>query len=265
MLEKNAYLDAFHRDAERIVQAAQRDLSAPVPSCPGWTIATLLTHLAAFVYAPRIQALRHLPEDFRVQSYTDRGLPPEFKQWVEAEQEDLTLLPPGLVSLFERTAADLEAALRAAAPEQPIRTWWKPQQNVGFLHRRMALETLVHRWDVQAAFGTPEPLEADLAADGVDEALEIFVPRRVREAAHARIPSGETYHFHRTDGPGEWLLRFAPGAPVLTREHAKGDIAIRGTAADLFLWIWDRIPEDSLEVYGDTALLGRFVELAPPI
>lgn len=75
---------------------------------------------------------------------------------------------------------------------------------------------------------------------------------------------GETYHFHRTDGPGEWLVRFMPEGPVVTREHAKGDVAVRGIASDLFLFLWRRLPADRLEVFGDADLLSRYFELAPP-
>src|SRR5579871_870983 len=45
MLDKATYLDAFHREAAALAAAARGGLDAPVPSCPGWTVATLLGHL----------------------------------------------------------------------------------------------------------------------------------------------------------------------------------------------------------------------------
>ena len=45
---------------------------------------------------------------------------------------------------------------------------------------------------------------------------------------------------------------------VVTREHAKGDVAARGTASDLLLFLWGRVPATALEVFGDAALLDRF-------
>jgi hypothetical protein len=45
---------------------------------------------------------------------------------------------------------------------------------------------------------------------------------------------------------------------TVTREHAKGDVAARGTASDLLLFLWGRVPADSLEVFGDADLLARF-------
>ena len=42
------------------------------------------------------------------------------------------------------------------------------------------------------------------------------------------------------------------------REHAKGDVAARGTASDLLLFLWGRVPATALEVFGDAELLDRF-------
>jgi hypothetical protein len=48
---------------------------------------------------------------------------------------------------------------------------------------------------------------------------------------------------------------------VVTREHAKGDVAARGTASSLLLFLYGRVPADDLEVFGDAALLARWREL----
>jgi uncharacterized protein (TIGR03083 family) len=199
-----------------------------------------------------------------VNSYEDLGMPEEFKGWYEGNWNDLAQLPSGLLDVFEETAHRLESALYVLPPNEPVHTWWEPSRTAGFLQRRMALETAVHRWDAQLAHGIPESIEADLAADGIDETFEVMLPAR-RGWAKSPLPgSGKTYRFHRTDGPGEWLVRFAPEAPVVTREHAKGDVAVRGPAADLLLFLWHRIPADRLEVFGDAALLDRYFEHVPP-
>ena len=52
-------------------------------------------------------------------------------------------------------------------------------------------------------------------------------------------------------------MRFVGDSAVITREHAKGDVAVRGGASDLLLFLWHRIPADRLEVFGDPALLDR--------
>jgi hypothetical protein len=39
------------------------------------------------------------------------------------------------------------------------------------------------------------------------------------------------------------------------REHAKADCAVRATASDLFLLVWNRLTADGLEAFGDATLL----------
>jgi hypothetical protein len=62
MLDHVTYLDAFHRDAAALAVAAGRGLDAPVPSCPGWTVATLLTHLTG-LYAYSVKLVGGRPRD----------------------------------------------------------------------------------------------------------------------------------------------------------------------------------------------------------
>ena len=263
MLAKATYLEAFHRDAAALASAARRGLAAPVPSCPGWTVATLVTHLTG-IYAHRVKLVRVRARENVVQAYEDLDLPLELKGWFDAEHEDLSKMPPGLLELFERTAAELEAVLWSVEPDEPVWTWWAADQTASFWQRRMAQETAVHRWDAQLAHGQTEPIASELARDGIDEVFDVMVPMRRQWAESPRTGAGESYHFHRTDGPGEWLVRFEPDRVVVTREHARGDVAVRGSASDLLLFLWHRIPADRLEVFGDAALLARFFELVPP-
>ena len=65
-----------------------------------------------------------------------------------------------------------------------------------------------------------------------------------------------TVHLHCTDVDGEWLVARRDGEVTVTAEHAKGDVAARGSASDLLLFLWGRVPADALEVFGDADLLG---------
>jgi uncharacterized protein (TIGR03083 family) len=226
-------------------------------------MATLVSHMIE-MNLNRLGRIRQRPAPFPMDDVTTWGLPPRFEEWFRGERLDAGAAPAGLVELYEETTARLGAALWALEPAEPVSSWWKADQTAGFWQRRMAHETAVHRWDAQLAHGSPEPVDADLASDGIDENFEVMVPSRRRWAEHPRQGSGETYHFHRADGPGEWLVRFTPEGPVVTREHAKGDAAVRGTASDLFLFLWRRLPADRLEVFGDPDLLPRYFELVPP-
>ena len=75
------------------------------------------------------------------------------------------------------------------------------------------------------------------------------------------VGNGETFHFHRTDGDGEWLVRLTPAGPEIEHAHAKGDLAVRGGASDLLLVLRNRGGLDRVEVFGDAALLDRWHEL----
>ena len=75
-------------------------------------------------------------------------------------------------------------------------------------------------------------------------------------AAGDTLPAHGTIHLHATDIDGEWLITLGPAGISFEHGHAKGDVALRGTASDLLLWCWNRVPvDDRLEVFGDAAPL----------
>jgi uncharacterized protein (TIGR03083 family) len=143
--------------------------------------------------------------------------------------------------------ATMQQQLAAAAPDAEIKTW-AGLQPPSWLRRRMAHELSVHRWDAEAANGAPAPIDAEVAADGIDELLSEFLPR----ADLTNV--GGTLHLHATDGDGEWFV----DGHVWERAHTKADVAVRGTTADLLLVLWGRLPTDAVEVLGDRAVLDRW-------
>jgi uncharacterized protein (TIGR03083 family) len=175
------------------------------------------------------------------------GLPEEYFVWAETDAPRDRPLPDDLVSWFEEGAERLVQALGDADPEEQVGTWFEPDQTAGFWQRRMAQEASVHRWDAQSVGDEGAPIEARLAADGVDEVLDVMLP------ADEGQGNGESIHLHSTDGAGEWLVRLEPDGPKVTREHARGDAALRATASDLLLYLWGRPVADRVDVIGDQA------------
>ena len=158
-----------------------------------------------------------------------------------------------LIDYVAQGYVELADTLASAPPEEPC--WsWVPDARVAFWSRRQANELSVHRWDVQNAAGVVDPIARELAVDGIQELFDIL-PYRPGGAPSGH---GETIHLHCTDGDGEWLLRLDPDGPVVTNEHAKGDVAARGSASDLVLMMWGRVPVSSVEVFGDASLLERW-------
>ena len=239
-MERASYLSSLRSDAAALLDAAGGGLAAPVPSCPGWDVERLVGHVG------------------RVWRWT--------AGWVAAgsggpSEEHVTVeRPPAGDAVLDWTRAGLDvlvAALEGSPPADAgatVPTWVGAQPPL-FWPRRMALETATHRWDAQLAHGDPAPIDAELAVDGVDEMLDVLLPERRPDA----LPGdGETLHLHATDAAGEWLLTLTPGRPQVERAHAKGDVAARGPASDLYLFLWNRVPADRLQVFGDEALLARW-------
>lgn len=165
-----------------------------------------------------------------------------------------------VLSWFNEGADTLVSTLSALDPHEECWNFTRGEQTMAFWIRRQSHETSVHRWDAEHALGSPTPLEADLAVDGIDEFLELLAPRTKPRG------TGESIHLHATDADGEWLVRLTPEALEVERGHAKGDAAVKGTASDLLLWAWGRVPTDSpsLEIHGDPAVAARWQELVNP-
>ena len=145
-----ACLDA---DYTRLRQVAARELTAPVPSCPGWSVDDLVQHVG-LVYLHKVSAMR--------QGKFPRPWPPE-------------VTGPSL-DLLDREYAQLTAEFAARKPDEETITWYDPEQTVGFWIRRMAQETVIHRVDAELALGEQlAEIPDDLALDGIDEVLERFL------------------------------------------------------------------------------------------
>jgi uncharacterized protein (TIGR03083 family) len=239
------YIDFLRDDGAALATAAERDMKAPVPSCPAWNVFQLVEH-TGYVH-------RRISEHLRRKTVEADG-PLDVEN---APSDDL-----GLLDWYRRGVKGLEQLLRELPIDSPAWTWWPPDNTAGFWRRRMALETAVHRWDAENATGTATAIDPDLGADGVDEFLDI----------HMQEDGGEPYegaegtvHFHRTDGEGEWILSLANGeTPKPRRGHERGDAAIRGGGSDLLLFMWRRKQPRDLEVLGDEALVASLYKYLGP-
>jgi len=238
------YLAALDADGNAFAEAAVGNLRAPVSSCPGWTVADLVYHLGVV----------H-------RSWTSIVA----ERRTEVEHIDLPARPDDddLVAWYRDGLTDMRTTLAAADPATPIWTW-APQKDVAFVQRRMAQETAVHRWDAQLAAGVGGPIDPPLAVDGIDEYLRFMLGLGGGERGE---PVGGSVHLHVTDEDlpenlvGEWMVHFDGDTPLVTTGHDKGDAALRGSASDLLLGLWRRLPMEALDVVGDRAVAARFLAL----
>ncbi len=237
-MDKDAYLDALREHGQALLDAARAaDPNATIAACPGWRPIDLVWHIGEVqrfwgtVARDRLAA----PPDW------DPERPATDAAVYQYADESLRLL----LEVFG-----------SADPSESAWTWCDDEQNVGFIIRRMAQETAVHRTDAERAAGRDVRIDAELAADGIDEFLVRMLPDVRADAA----PLNGSVHVHCTDTEGEWTVTPGDdGRPAVTVGHAKGDAAIRGPAHDLLMALWRRAGTEPLEVFGDERLVERFL------
>jgi len=243
-LDRTVYLDHLARESTALADAAAAaGAGTAVPTCPGWTVTDLLRHAAGGDNWARII----------VETGSREGVP--------AELPDDAPTGDALVALYRESAAALVRTLTDADPAASVWTFSPVDRTTMFWVRRRAHESTVHRVDAESAGGAESaPIDTAFASDGIDEYLAVFAPRFGADLAEL----GGSIHLHCTDVEGEWLIVPNPDGDqraqiVVTREHAKGDVAARGRAEDLLLHLWGRRDASALELFGDAALLERFV------
>ncbi|GAB7106961.1 maleylpyruvate isomerase family mycothiol-dependent enzyme [Streptomyces phaeofaciens JCM 4814] len=232
----------------RLVAALENaDLTTPVPSCPGWTLADLVKHVGS------------------VQRWFSALLHARIQEPPRSREVDLRL--PGrhadYADWLAESATVAEDAFAATDPDQPM--WaWGVDQHARFWARRMLFETLLHRADADLALGLPPTIDRPSAVDGIDEFLvnlpfaTFFAPK----VANLRGP-GSTIRFRATDGngDGDWVVRLRPDGfgldTTLVPAHP-ADATVQGTASDLLLLVYGRRLHHDEELFaldGDKDLL----------
>lgn len=241
-LETDTYRALMQQEIDRLAAIGADDLALAVPHLPGWTVHSVVGHVGWLLRWVSL-CLEADPET--PPSRASVGEPPVGAEVLAWYQEASYLINGAL------DRCDLDAVHPSWTGPQPTR-WWL---------RRLSHEVAMHRWDVDAADGSPNPIDAAQALDGVDEVLDVFAPARLRFDTLGA--SNQTIHLHATDiDDGEWLVHLGPDSLTWESGHAKGDVAARGTASDLLLMLWSRIGPDQLQVFGDTELLNRWQQAA---
>lgn len=138
--------------------------------------------------------------------------------------------------------------------EAPSATWWPPDQTVGFWGRRMAHETVIHRVDVELARGQTTPVDRELAVDGVDEVLTIFLAGDWSDAPRAdfrgqRIVVGT--------GGRSWAVELLAEAVNVAPPKGGEEAEISGHPEAVLLWLWGRRSATGLAQLGDPEVAGQ--------
>ncbi|HXY95041.1 MAG TPA: maleylpyruvate isomerase family mycothiol-dependent enzyme [Acidimicrobiia bacterium] len=244
-MDYDTYVQVIRSEGDCFADAAEAaGLAAPVPSCPGWTVDDLTRHVGSVqrFWTDHVRRRSTEPPDFAV-----------VRAGTDAPDGDARF------AWLQDGSREFADALAATPEDTPVWTFGG-DGTVRFWARRQAHEIAIHRCDADLANGNLGAIAADVAADGVNEYFELLL---LMPAVQAITGTGETVHFHCTDREVEWVAELTPDGVALRPDHAKGDVAVRGSANALFLLVWNRIGPDNpeLEVFGDRALLDRWLRL----
>jgi uncharacterized protein (TIGR03083 family) len=247
-VEVTTHVEALRHEGELLaVATAAADPGSGVPTCPEWTVRDLVRHMGG---------VHRWATGYVAGGHTQPG---------DVVFDDVIGLWPGDTALAEwlrqgcRVLAD---ALAAASDDLRCWSFLPAPSPRAMWARRQAHETAIHRVDAELAARTAvSPFDAAFAADGVDELLTCFVPRR-SSTLTSDPPASLSVGCSDTDAA--WVLHIGPeGVTTSTGQAPAGsgaDCSLRGAAADLYLALWNRAGPEGLLVEGDADVLELFLD-----
>ncbi len=222
--------------------AAGLSLDDAVPSCPEWNVRQLLRH-TGWVHRWAGAMVRDArPEPPGRDELLPGGWPHE----------------DGLVDWFRDGHRQLVSALESAPHDLDCWTFMEMPDPRAFWARRQAHETAIHRVDAELVSGAATGFETEHAADGIDELAVFFISRPDRGP---RAPEVKTLRVVAADAGWHWTVTFGPDDSAgRAGGERPADCTVTGRASDLYLYLWNRIPPDSLRIDGQGDVLGYWSE-----
>jgi uncharacterized protein (TIGR03083 family) len=229
------HIDALKHDGGELAEAAsQAGLDALVPSCDPWRVRDLLRHIG---YVHR-WAARHVTEQ------------PEKVIDSPSEADILNAGAPDteLIEWFRDGYQALVATLQTADPGANYAFFLRNASSpLAFWARRQAHETAIHRADAQLAAGQTSEYKPGFAADGIDELIMGFAARSRRPPQDAL---GRSMLVRTTDTKDAWRVTWpaATGNRAacerMNTDNVSADCVLTGSAASLYLFLWNRSTKD---------------------
>lgn len=231
------YLELIEADSRRLSELARRDLAAPVPTCPGWDVRQLVEHTAeVFQHKIACTRLGRSPENW----------PPP--------------VPPGdPVDWLDASLDELLELLRERGPDAHSATWYPPDQTVGFWYRRMAHEAAIHRLDAEIVFDQTTPIDTELATDGIDEVLELFLEgdwtdQPADEWMGVSPDAGADQPVAVIAGTNTWRVTLYPDRVDVADGPGEVEATVGGDPSAVDRWLWGRASDDDIRIDGAAAV-----------
>ena len=252
-------LQAMQAHAERMAEyVGAADSDAPVPTCPGWTVADLVAHVGetqnwvSEIIERRIADPTQLPTEMA----TVPTEPGDWPAW----------LSDGAARAVEAFSDEaLEAPVfNAAADERTGGEFWLSS---------LLNETVIHGADAAYAAGREYDVDADIAADLITNHLQMLTSptwaAQRPESANALRGDGETLRWNATDetglgGAGNWFIERGPDGASWQARSGEADVSVNGPASSLLLILTRRRQlsdeTDQVSVDGDLDLVRQWIE-----
>ena len=227
--------------------------------CEAWTVSNVVAHVVSGDQLFRARIFVAMGKD-----RSGQDLPVDMADRMRRFDEYSTWEPAKLKAAAQKESQTTVAAIAEALEQAPQTIVDVPFGKVPLpVVRGLRLnEYIIHGHDLMPAIGRSIPTPDWFIDRGLGESITLTT------RLHQRSPrKGEsaTFHIHRTDGEGEWMLRAEGGQALVETGHAKADVAMRGPAEGLYWVIMGRgKPEEhGVEVHGDPALAAAFKEWFP--
>ncbi|GAA0583414.1 maleylpyruvate isomerase family mycothiol-dependent enzyme [Streptomyces crystallinus] len=234
-------INTLDREGRLLADAAgAAGTGAPVPTCPDWRVRDLLRHTGTV----HRWAAAYLTEGHT--SFRPSGAEPD----LDGEE---------LLGWFRQGHRALVDALTGAPKDLECWQFMPAPSPLAFWARRQAHETAVHRADAESAGGGAFTVaEPEFAVDGIDELLLAF---HGREKSRVRTAAPRTLRVRTTDTDAVWTVHLSDGVPRTVRDNdGPADCELSGSAYELYLTLWNRLPLDSVALAGDASLAALWRE-----
>ncbi|HUY06683.1 MAG TPA: maleylpyruvate isomerase family mycothiol-dependent enzyme [Acidimicrobiales bacterium] len=239
MLSYSRYLESLGQEGALFSEASRQSPLASITTCPGWQTRDLVQHLAG-VY--RFWSIQLLAGDETMQTTV-----PTFMAHGDVNME------------FDQIEFELTRQLSSASEDAPCWNWSGGDYTSGWVARRMALETAIHRIDAQLAGGDATPIDSDLSLDGIDERLEVHLRLDLRE--NPTVSLGGTICLICSDADSAWTISAERGRLRVRDGRGPASVALVGSASSLFQFVWNRADLNCFQVTGDRSVAVNWTRL----